>query len=355
MSRHSLPRRPFDVIPLTLHGLREPIPGPRWQALFEATWPAYRRWFLRDGESARAGRRAAVAALARHMPELVSTWDHLVELAGGGDLPARMLTCWDPPAFQPGCSQAVALTDTGPLLVRNYDYDPRLLERVVFSSAFTGRRVVGTGDCLWGLLDGVNDAGLAVSLAFGGCPGTGVGFGIGLVVRYLLEVCETVADVADTLRRLPVNAAYNLTAVDRSGEHATYFVGPGAAPERHPLAAVTNHRGSVPDWPAYARRIRSVERQEAMAGLLAHGCGADELVAAFLRPPLRSTAWYEGFGTLYTAAYRPADGVVDYVWPDSTWRRSFDAPPQTHTVNLGAGDDHALGSPGLAPASSAKT
>ena len=41
-------------------------------------------------------------------------------------------------------------------------------------------------DCLWGLLDGINDAGLAVSLAFGG-RATREGFGIPLVVRYLLE------------------------------------------------------------------------------------------------------------------------------------------------------------------------
>jgi hypothetical protein len=39
---------------------------------------------------------------------------------------------------------------------------------VVLGSAFTGRRVVGVSDCLWGLIDGMNDAGLAASLAFGG-------------------------------------------------------------------------------------------------------------------------------------------------------------------------------------------
>ena len=47
-------------------------------------------------------------------------------------------------------------------------------------------------DCLWGLLDGVNDAGLAVSLTFGGRRVLGDGFGIPIVIRYLLETCETV-------------------------------------------------------------------------------------------------------------------------------------------------------------------
>jgi hypothetical protein len=48
----------------------------------------------------------------------------------------------------------------------------------------------------------------------------------------------------------------------------------------------------------------------------------------------RSTtrAYADGFGTMYTAAYRPNDGVVDYVWPGSTWRRGFDSPDATHAA-----------------------
>ena len=68
------------------------------------------------------------------------------------------------------------------------DHHRDLSEQVVYSSAFTGRRVIGTADCLWGLLDGMNDAGLVVSLAFGGRRDNGPGFGIPLVVRYVLEV-----------------------------------------------------------------------------------------------------------------------------------------------------------------------
>ena len=41
-----------------------------------------------------------------------------------------------------GCSQAVHLAE--PALVRNYDYAPELLERVVLGTAFTGRRVVAS-------------------------------------------------------------------------------------------------------------------------------------------------------------------------------------------------------------------
>jgi predicted choloylglycine hydrolase len=265
------------------------------------------------------------------MPELAGTWERLVELTGGDETAARMLTLYNPPRFLPGCSQ-LALAGDSPVLVRNYDYRPDLCERVIFSSAFTGRRVIGSSDCLWGLLDGMNDAGLVISLAFGGRRDVASGFGIPLVVRYVLEVAETVADAVATLARVPVNMAYNLTILDRNGETASVFVAPGAEPEVFAACPATNHRGKVPDDPDHAKRFRSVERQQALFGLLARRPASDSVISAFLQPPLYNTAYTEGFGTLYTAAYRPDDGVVDYVWPGSTWRRGFDSPDGTHAA-----------------------
>ena len=318
----------------TFYGIREPQPGPRWRALFDATWAGYRSWYLREGDRARPTLRVSRQMLNRHMPELVPTWERLVELADGDETAARMLTVYDPPRFLPGCSQAV-LTGAEPLLVRNYDYRPDLCERVVYSSAFSGRRVLGSSDCLWGLLDGMNDAGLVISLTFGGRPGSAPGFGIPIVVRYLLEVAETVADVTSVLDRLPVNMAYNLTVLDRNADVATVFIAPGADPEvsRHRVA--TNHRGTVPDWPEHARTFRSVERRQTLLDILAGRPEPESFVAAFLRRPLYNTAYAQGFGTMYTAVYRPQIGVVDYRWPGSTWRRGFDSPDGTHTATLG--------------------
>ena len=314
---------------ITCYGIRESVPADRWRALFDATWPAYRAWYLSEGESVRPNLRTCRRMLARHMPELVSTWERLVDLAGGDETPARMLTLYNPPRFLPGCSQAVLTGDT-PILVRNYDYHPDLWERVMYSSAFTGRRVIGTSDCLWGLLDGMNDAGLVISLAFGGRPGAGPGFGIPLVVRYLLETAETIADVTSALARVPVNMAYNLTMLDRQGDVATVFVAPGVEPQTFSLPAATNHRGTVPDWPQHAGSLRSVQRQQFLLDLVAGRPDEQTLVAAFLRPPLYNTAYAEAFGTLYTAVYRPTVGAVDYVWPGSVWRRHFDSPNATH-------------------------
>jgi predicted choloylglycine hydrolase len=323
---------------LTFYGIREAVPGPRWRALFDATWPGYRAWYLSEGDAARPDLATARRMLGRHMPELVSTWERLVDLVDGDPTAARMLTLYDPPRFLPGCSQAV-LGGDDPVLVRNYDYHPDLCERVVYSSALTGRRVLGTGDCLWGLVDGMNDAGLAVSLAFGGCPGARPGFGIPLVLRYLLEVAETIADARAVLARVPVSMAYNLTMLDGRGHVVTVFVAPGAEPEVSELPVATNHRGTVPDWPEHAETFRSVQRQRFLLDLIARGPDVDELVAAFLRPPLHSDRYAEAFGTMYTAVYRPTLGIVDYVWPGSTWRRGFESPDATHSVVLGQHPD----------------
>ena len=326
---------------MTLYGISEEQPGSQWQALHDVTRDAYHRWYLSEGAAARPDLGTCRRMLATYMPELVPVWERLVELAGGDEVTARLLTLWDPPRFLPGCSQATlgAAAAAGgvsraPLLIRNYDYGVDLFERVVYSSAFTGRRVLGMSDCLWGLLDGMNDAGLAVSLAFGGRPGSSPGFGIPLVVRYLLEVAESIHDVASVLRRVPVNMSYNLTVVDASGESLTAFVAPDSAPELSSARAATNHRGTVPEYPERALSLRSVERQRLLMSLLDSDPDIAGLTAAFLRPPLRSTEYGRAFGTLYTAVYRPNDGTVDYLWPHDSWQRRFDSVDETKTVML---------------------
>jgi hypothetical protein len=41
------------------------------------------------------------------MPELLPHWEHLVELSGGDEQVARMLSLYRPTPFLAGCSQAV--------------------------------------------------------------------------------------------------------------------------------------------------------------------------------------------------------------------------------------------------------
>ncbi len=317
----------------TLYGINEPVPGPRWQALFHATWHHYRAWFLAHDPDERADLATSVRMLARHMPELVATYQRLVELAGGDEVPARMLTLWNLPRFSPGCSQ-LAVPAPVPMLCRNYDYSPELFEYTVYSSRFTGRRVIGTGDCLWGLLDGMNEAGLTMSLAFGGRPGSGRGFAIPLVVRYLLEVCDDVEQVRDALRGLPVAMSYNITAIDAGGRVLTAYLDPDTPPEFSSTPAATNHRGAVPEFPDTARALHSVERRATLLGMAEWPLTPADLVTAFLSAPLHNTGFSRAFGTLYTALYQPAAGHVDYCWPGRTWRRHFDDPDASTEITF---------------------
>ena len=314
----------MDELSITFRAIAEPQPGERFRARFDAGWPGYRDWFLRDGDAARPSYAVARRMLHEHMPELVPAWTRLVELAGGGDLAARMLALYDPPPLVAGCSQAV-LAGEAPVLVRNYDFDPALLEGVIGLTALRGHRVIGMSDCLWGLLDGMNEAGLAVSLAFGGRRVEGEGFGVALVLRYLLETCATTAQAVSALERLPVQGAYNLTLLDRGGAAATAYLAADRRPRFARTRAATNHQRAV-EWPEHARATRTLERERRILALLAdRDVGEADAIAAFLEPPLRATDYADGFGTLYTAVHRPAEGAVEYRWPGAAWRQSFGA------------------------------
>jgi predicted choloylglycine hydrolase len=192
-------------------------------------------------------------------------------------------------------------------------------------------------DCLWGLLDGINDAGLAVSLAFGGRRVAAGGFAVPLVVRYLLETCATTEQAGRALRRIPVQASYSLTIVDRGGAAVSAAIAPDRPPAFTAVPVATNHQGGV-EWPEHATAFASVEREARLIELLDDPeLDEPDLIDAFLAPPLRSTAYGAGFGTLYTAAYRPLAGAVEYRWPGVRWRQSFDAfEPGTRTIRLAA-------------------
>lgn len=319
--------------PFTFFGIHEPTPGPRWKALFDSTWPAYRAFYLRDGRGTRPSLRTAGAALAQHMPELLPAWAKLSEQTGHDELAAALLTGWDLPTFAPaGCSQ-VTTVHPSPSLLRNYDYAPDLFEQVSLSTDYL-QPVIGTGDCLWGLLDGMNAAGLAVSLAYGGDRTSGEGFAIPVVLRYLLETCETTDQATKALARLPIAMAYNVTMIDAQGTVSTAHLRPGHDAEFAGQPAATNHRWEQPIDVAHATYYRSVERVEQLKDLVAERATADDLAHQLLTPPLHVGDYAGGFGTLYTADYRPAERTVIYRWPDRAWPRTFDSPGDTVDVVL---------------------
>ncbi|MCB2110671.1 MAG: hypothetical protein H6895_11300 [Defluviimonas sp.] len=303
--------------------ISEAEPGPRWAGLFAELWPAYRRWWLREGADARPTYLQCFRALRQHMPELLPLYEKLCDLAGGGDLAARFLSFYRPPPYLSGCSQAI-WPGAEPVLVRNYDYDPHAFESVVLHSAWDGRRVMGTSDGLWGLVDGMNDAGLALSLTFGGRRVVGDGFGVPLILRYVLQTCETTAEAGRALARIPTHMSYNVTVIDRQRDFLTAFMAPDRPAVISHSAVATNHQERV-EWDAHARMTASVERERyLLQRLTLHVEPEDRFIAAFLKPPLYSTAFDRGFGTLYTAVYRPGKGEMELRWPRAVWRLGLD-------------------------------
>ena len=197
-------------------------------------------------------------------------------------------------------------------------------------------------DCLWGLLDGMNEDGLSVSLTFGGRRVLGDGFGIPIVLRYLLETCATVEEARVTLARLPYSLSHNLTLTDRSGAVLTAYLSPDREPIFRPFPAATNHQGIV-EWPEQARATRTIEREQTIVRLLDEpSVDADGFVDAFLRTPLFSTAYAHGFGTLYTAVYDVPNAVARIRWPSAAWELPLAGfAPHEHTEVLAESAAHA--------------
>ena len=98
---------------------------------------------------------------------------------------------------------------------------------------------------------------------------------------------------------------------------------------------VTNHQGQVECEP-YAAAIRSTERLDQLKQLLADRADVSGVVGACLRPPLYATRFHHGFGSLYTAEYRPGDGIVRYHWPQRSWEHSLNKiKPDSIQLQLG--------------------
>ena len=304
--------------------ISEDQPGPKWAGLFAEYWPDYQKWWLKEGNAARPSYLECRRALKEHMPEIVPLYEELCEMAGGGDQAARFLSFYCPPPYLSGCSQAI-WHGKEPVMVRNYDYNPNAFDSLTLRTAWQGRQVIGTSDGLFGLVDGMNDAGLAISLTFGGRRIVGVGFGVPLILRYVLQTCSTAEEAGKVLERVPTHMSYNVTVLDKKRNYLTAMMAPDRPTIVTRASVATNHQENV-EWLSHARFTATVERERyLLQRLTLHRDPQEKFINAFLRPPLYSTAFKAGFGTLYTAIYRPKKGEMEVRWPGTAWPQTFDA------------------------------
>jgi predicted choloylglycine hydrolase len=302
----------------TFQSIAEDKPGEKWSALFEHSWSEYQTWFLTQGDAARPPYGECIKQLKQHMPELVPTYQRLTELAGGSDSAARFLSMYCPPPYLSGCTQAV-WTGEEPVLVRNYDYSPKRLEGTVLKTRWNDQTVIAMIDASWGVLDGMNESGLAVSLAFGGRVEVGKGFGIPIILRYILEFCHDTDSAIAVLKRVPTHMSYNITLIDRQQRFATVYIAPDKSPVVRQVPVATNHQGKI-EWARHAWATATLERETAVQSILSNiEETSDGLIACFLRPPVFNAAYKRGFGTLYTAIYKPLSGSISFLWPNHSW------------------------------------
>lgn len=302
--------------------ISEDTPGPKWAGLFAEYWPDYHRWWLKEGASTRPTYGEGLRALKTHMPEIVPLYEQLCELAGGGDNAARFLSFYCPPPYLSGCSQAI-WPGSEPVMVRNYDYNASSFDSLILHTRWQGRRVMGVSDGLWGMVDGMNDAGLAISLTFGGRRIVGNGFGVPLIIRYVLQTCKTADEAGEALARIPTHMSYNVTVLDKKRNYRTVMMGPDRKAAITHAAVATNHQEGV-EWVSHARFTATVERERyLLQRITLHKDPQEKFINNFLKPPLYSTAFNAGFGTLYTAVYRPRKQQMEIRWPGTVWPLSM--------------------------------
>ena len=188
-------------------------------------------------------------------------------------------------------------------LIRNYDYSPKLLEGTWLASIFLGRRVVAMSDCLWGVLDGMNEAGLAISLSFGGRPQLVTGF------RHP-ESC-------DTYWNSPLTSTKRWLSLAGTGAHVLYDLDAGSRRrlrtgfrqsrprDRGAGAPRGDQPPRQPEWTRHgAATTHSVEREIRSSQAL-HGGSTPNETWTFPEAPVYQTSYGMGYGTLYTASIGP--------------------------------------------------
>ena len=90
-------------------------------------------------------------------------------------------------------------------------------------------------------------------------------------------------------------------------------------------AVATNHQERV-EWSSHARFTATVERERfLLQRLTLHVEPEEKFINAFLRPPLYSSAFGDGFGTIYTAVYRARKREMEIRWPRAVWPLALDA------------------------------
>ncbi|BBK43059.1 hypothetical protein STVA_30790 [Allostella vacuolata] len=244
-----------------------------------------------------------------------NVWAELQGLAEGMEVPLAEAVAGFSNGRLPhprrGCSSLAAPGTYG----RNYDFDPRLYDRVMVAIQAEGTHPsVGFAERCTGRLDGMNAPGLAVGLHYVNDRDARPGLASPLIVRMVLDQCASVAEAIDLLRRIPHGLAFNYSLLDRTGDAAVVEAAPDRVAVRRggPLAC-TNHFQSAEMEPANpAATGGSRRRLPPLEAWSRRALAAADLFRVLNDP--RSDAFHHGyeagFGTLHTLVAEPATATL---------------------------------------------
>ena len=303
----------------TFEAIDEPLPGRASRAWIEGARPHWQACYERaraEGydlpDPAECRRR-----IAHTMPELLGGYDAACALVPDDPLVHVSLAEVDPPPMIPAGCTVRALRSPSPVLVRNYDFHPDATSGVVVRSRWRGRTVVGMGEGVIGYLDGINDAGLVGAITFGGRHVYGPGFGVLLILRWVLEVAEDVRVACEAIARVPCAWSQNVLLLDAEGHRAVAHLSPDRGNHIVDAIAVTNHQS---DQEASNGSRRRLDEATALDG------DEEAVVRAFHRPPLFGRSYEDWMATLYTAVYRPVTRDLELCWPgQARWRLGIES------------------------------
>jgi predicted choloylglycine hydrolase len=164
----------------------------------------------------------------------------------------------------------------------------------------------------------MNEHGLCASLSYGGSDDTGKGFGVSLVLKYVLDFCKTTREAIEIFKRVPVSMAYNITLIDSINHVVTLELSPFEDPIVLARPFAVNQQGDF-DLNNYAMFSNSQERQQTIKELLFDPLvSIESFVTAFSYSPLFSTDYDKNFGTLYTGIFNPFLRACEFRLPDGT-------------------------------------
>lgn len=167
--------------------------------------------------------RDCTAVYQKHFPEIL---DEIQGIADGNEVPAEtlqaLLFCMYCFEFDNKCTCFAFSKGEEVVFARNSDFLVSL-EKLYMNCLYHlkgGYAFNGNTTAFVQMEDGVNQHGLAVGLTFVYPHMRKPGLNAGMLLRYLLEKCETTREALEKLYELPIASAQTLTIADKGGKIA---------------------------------------------------------------------------------------------------------------------------------------